>query len=299
MNDSMPSEDAGIEKSSAPTSRSELLIDVGQRLQASRQSAAISLLDASSHLNLSPSYLEALESGDWSIMPGDVYALAFLRQYAKYLHLNIDDVIDQLKLNQYTLTKPLTFPDPPIAPSKTWMVVSLLAFLLLFVVFNIFDHEPAPLPSQLIEQHAAEVLNSKTGQDAAIEKDINNGVTVEANQAAMLNTQQAESSTQHLIPTMPSTTSPPMTEHSYQLKAINADVWLQLHKATEPPALIREVLLKKGQQVTITQHGRVWLTTGNAPALEVIIDGIVTIKAGSLDAKGKVLRNFELVLPQE
>jgi len=300
MNDSVTSKDANTEKSTPP-SRDELLISVGHRLQSSRQAAAISLLDASSHLNLSQAYLEALEHGDWSIMPGDVYALGFLRQYAKYLHLDIDDNVEQLKLSQYTLTKPITFPDPSIAPNKTWMVVSLLAFLLLFVIFNMFDHEPAPLPSELIQQQASQNLDNKPLENIASEKITQDNVNIETTAETIVSTQQTDSSnSQAATPAATSLViSPSITEHSYQLKAVDADVWLQLHEATEPPVLIREALLRQGQSINITQSGRVLLTTGNAASLEVFIDDILMIKAGSLGKKDKVLRDFELMLPQE
>jgi len=319
MSNPTTSKDTNIEKNSPP-SRDELLISLGHRLQSGRQEAAISLLDASSHLNLSQSYLEALEHGDWSIMPGDVYALGFLRQYAKYLHLDIEDSVEQLKLSQYTLTKPITFPDPALAPNKTWMVVSLLAFLLLFVVFNMFDHEPAPLPSQLIQQHAAEKLDSDPIENITLEKNMPDNAIIEATpetivntppaelsiaqpaiSKAIVNTQQPKSFTPKITTPVatPTVMSPSITEHTYHLKAVDADVWLQLHEATEPPVLIREALLRQGQYINVTKSGRVLLTTGNAASLEVMLDDILMIKVGSLGKKGEVLRNFELTLPTE
>jgi hypothetical protein len=85
-----------------------------------------------------------------------------------------------------------------------------------------------------------------------------------------------------------------ITSYTYQLKAVNEDVWLQLHQAGEPPVLVREALLKKGETMSITHPTPLVLNTGNALALEVTLNGKIIVAAGSLGKKGKVLRGYLL-----
>ena len=55
------------------------------------------LEDVAEYLRIRPSYLDALEQGDLSAMPGSTYALGFLRSYAHYLGFDGDELIAQIR----------------------------------------------------------------------------------------------------------------------------------------------------------------------------------------------------------
>ena len=115
-----------------------LPVDIGRRLAEAREDRG-ETIDAPAHtLRLSREKLLALESGDWSSLPGEVYIFAFLRQYSNYLQVDIYQEIELLKSqgDLYKLTKPLTFPDPPIAPAEKWAWMTATAFIFLFILFN-------------------------------------------------------------------------------------------------------------------------------------------------------------------
>jgi len=120
-----------------PTDRQSLLRAIGQKLLQSREASGQSIDDAVRRLKLQKRHLQALENGNWEHLPDDVYVLGFLRQYAQYLHVDLCDEIHRLKHDSYALTKPLTFPDPPVAPSRRWAWLTGGAFILLFILFNI------------------------------------------------------------------------------------------------------------------------------------------------------------------
>lgn len=42
-------------------------------------------------------YLEALERGDYGVLPGVVYAIGFLRSYARFLGLDADALVDRYR----------------------------------------------------------------------------------------------------------------------------------------------------------------------------------------------------------
>jgi len=119
------------------TGREALLHDIGCKLSQSRAASGDSIEEAVRKLKLRKSHLMALENGNWDKMPDDIYVLGFLRQYSQYLHVDLTDEIHRLKNDQYTLTKPLTFPDPPVAPSRRWAWLAGAAFVLLFILFNV------------------------------------------------------------------------------------------------------------------------------------------------------------------
>ncbi|MDQ6998049.1 MAG: helix-turn-helix domain-containing protein [Mariprofundus sp.] len=92
-------------------------------------------------LKIPANHLQALETGKWDSLPDDVYVIGFLRQYSNYLGIDLSDQIDRLKNPDYTLTRPLTFPDPPVAPSRLWAWLTGGAFVVLFILFNVLNND--------------------------------------------------------------------------------------------------------------------------------------------------------------
>jgi len=119
------------------TGRLALLHDIGCKLSQSRTASGESIEEAVRKLKIRKSHLQALENGNWEKLPDDIYVMGFLRQYSQYLHVDLADEIHRLKNDQYALTKPLTFPDPPVAPSRRWAWLAGAAFVLLFILFNV------------------------------------------------------------------------------------------------------------------------------------------------------------------
>ena len=269
------------------TSREELLHELAQCLKSTRKGKDLTLEEIALSLKLRSSYLSALESGDWTDMPGEVYAIGFLKQYAAFLDLDISDSIEKLKTGQYKLTKPLTFPDPPIAPNKTWVIVAALLFVVTLILFNLFDDGGEPQP------FVQEPANIESVMDTEIT--LENEIVPESSTSipALI-----ESQPETFDVPANATTDESSTEHRYTLTAIGGDAWLQVftgNESGENPVMLREMLLHDGESTTIRHTANaLHITCGNAVALQVHIDGKLTIAAGSLGESGKVLRDFKL-----
>jgi transcriptional regulator with XRE-family HTH domain len=69
------------------------LSDVGELLRAARQKRNVSVSEAATATRIKPAFIEALEDGDYAILPGPAYVTGFLRNYAQYLRLNVDDIL--------------------------------------------------------------------------------------------------------------------------------------------------------------------------------------------------------------
>ncbi|MDQ6963820.1 MAG: helix-turn-helix transcriptional regulator [Mariprofundales bacterium] len=132
--------------------RRMVTIEVGQRLRLAREEQKLSLTVISDRIKLRTVQLEALESGDWQALPHGALAVAFLRQYADFLNVNIDETLQQLKSESLGFHHPLTFPDPAIAPNRRWATAAALLFVLLLLVWNLFgsnaDNDTPPVSSQ-------------------------------------------------------------------------------------------------------------------------------------------------------
>lgn len=85
--------------------------DVGELLRATRQKRHITLGDVAEATRIKVAYLEALENGDYKLLPGPAYVTGFLRNYAQFLGLHPDDVVQDyqsLRPPPTSVVKPAT-----------------------------------------------------------------------------------------------------------------------------------------------------------------------------------------------
>ena len=71
---------------------------IGENLKNARESKGISLRKAEEDTKIRKRYLQALEEGNYDVIPGRVYAKGFLRNYANYLGLDQEEILMEYKL---------------------------------------------------------------------------------------------------------------------------------------------------------------------------------------------------------
>jgi cytoskeleton protein RodZ len=86
----------------------------GADLRAARERLGWDLPDVAAMLRIRPTYLEALESGRLNNLPGNVYAVGFLRTYATALGLDVDEVSRRFRAEAGEIPRhsELVFPVP-------------------------------------------------------------------------------------------------------------------------------------------------------------------------------------------
>lgn len=67
---------------------------LGERLRTAREGQGISLAQAAVETHILQRYVVALEEGDFQHLPGDVYARGFIRNYATYLGIPAEELIE-------------------------------------------------------------------------------------------------------------------------------------------------------------------------------------------------------------
>lgn len=72
---------------------------LGQRLKKEREALFLTLEKAADETRIRQVFLQALEADDYSVMPSAAQGRGFLRNYAEYLHLNIDEMIADIQKN--------------------------------------------------------------------------------------------------------------------------------------------------------------------------------------------------------
>ncbi len=104
---------------------------VGSLLRAERLRSRFELRDVAKALRIRLPYLEAIEEGRFNELPGAVYAVGFIRAYARYLGLDQADILRRFKeeaagANQGTeLIFPAPLPEGRL-PSGAILLVSLI-----------------------------------------------------------------------------------------------------------------------------------------------------------------------------
>lgn len=85
--------------------------DVGDLLRTARENKNLSLADVAAATHIKSSYLEALEQGEYGLLPGPAYVTGFLRNYASFVGLHPEDVVEQfhtLRPQPQPTVKPVT-----------------------------------------------------------------------------------------------------------------------------------------------------------------------------------------------
>lgn len=87
---------------------------IGADLRAARLARGETTADVAHQLRLREGYIEAIESGNFEVLPGVTYAIGFLRSYARYLRLDAEDLIQRFKEEVSDITPPadLAFLEP-------------------------------------------------------------------------------------------------------------------------------------------------------------------------------------------
>ena len=144
-------------------------IPFGGWLRRQRELRQVSLREIADVTKISIRYLEALEEDRFDVLPAPVFAKGFLREYARYVGLDADEVV-----NTYLTAQREAQPDEEAEPwagrerrrkSLEWtsglllaLAVVVVLILVALVAFYAERSRKAPLPPPAIAAPAAEPL---------------------------------------------------------------------------------------------------------------------------------------------
>lgn len=124
---------------------------VGATLRAERLRRCEQLATIAAETKIRRQILEALENDEFDQIPGGAYRRSFLRQYARTLELNEDEVVAAFQ--QQYIEPPLPLPVPPrtkpfgYLPGLVCLVIAAAGFVGLYTVAQSARDDPAvPVP---------------------------------------------------------------------------------------------------------------------------------------------------------
>ncbi len=73
------------------------MLEIGNTLREARIRKALDIKDVEAATKIRSKYLEALEQNDFEVLPGPTFVKGFLRQYAAFLKLDADALVDEYR----------------------------------------------------------------------------------------------------------------------------------------------------------------------------------------------------------
>ncbi len=249
-------------------------LPVGEILRRARTHYNLSLDDVAATLHIRAQQLGALEESRPEQLPGRVYAIGFVRAYAEYLGLDGDKMVHLFKVQSVGGRKrpELSMPAPASdskAPGMLVLMGSLIMLGSLMIGMAVHDraHNKGPLPVPAVSH--------------VVEGDV---TTMAAHPPLTIAVQNiVESRKTEVAAAIPQPAATRIT-----VKALDS-VWLEIRDAQKKVVLSR--ILKEGDSYDVPDKPGLTLDTGDAGALDFLVDGQGVAKLGQ---KGDVLRNVTL-----
>ncbi len=243
--------------------------ELGDRLRAARESQGISLSQAAAETRILQRYLVALEEGDYKYLPGDVYARGFIRNYALYLKIPVEELI-QLYRYERGRTEPIVIRPAVVAPRIRGSVLPNL-FGVFFVVLTI-----AGLGYLVLR--GVEFLNVPTNTPNAVATDATATIAVVA--ATALPEEPTAPVAPTAVPvqlTTPTTVAVTPTLEAPIVLGIKIDdgqnpgSWINVKVDNKS---VFQRVLKAGESLRYTAQRTVWVRAGNAYVVTVNVNGV-------------------------
>lgn len=86
---------------------------VGEILRAEREKRGMTVKDVEKGTSIRAFYIQSIEDGNYSVMPGEVYLKGFIRSYANFLNLDSQQLIAMYRKSQEPAPPPPPEADTP------------------------------------------------------------------------------------------------------------------------------------------------------------------------------------------
>lgn len=279
--------------------------ELGALLCATRMRLGKDLQRIAEVLHIRYTYLVAIEDGRYEDLPGQAYAIGFVRAYADHLGLDGDEIVRRYKEESAGLkhASAFKFPMPSsdsALPSGTLLLVAVLAGMVVYggwyalagsdrsaveIIQAVPDRLAAivdPVTIDAAAPVAAHVVPLTAADDTAEGADVppDEGDPAPSAEAPV----QAQAPAEAVL--QAAALAVPVRTDVLELRA-KADVWITLRDAR---AVERTQFLRKDEVLRLPEQGVSTLLTANAGDLEILVNGkaLPPMDAG-LFAKGVVL----------
>jgi cytoskeletal protein RodZ len=107
---------------------------IGEKLRLARERNNLTIDQIARETHVAKRFLKALEDEDFSVFPGETYAMGFLRNYAEYLGLNAEELIGiyrNIKIQEQPLPMNELLDSRPRGPALRLILIAVVGVIVL------------------------------------------------------------------------------------------------------------------------------------------------------------------------
>jgi cytoskeleton protein RodZ len=280
-------------------------VRAGADLREARERLGWTLQDVAAELRIRLLYLEALEEGRISELPGNAYAVAFMRTYARLLGLDDEEVVRRFKAEAAEVSRrtELVFPIPMPQRGFPAGAMLLLGILLSVGAYTgwyrlsadgrlpaetviAVPERLAPLAEQAIPPAVPAEAPASDAPRVSLAVGVPPVISIPPEEAPAPAPVAVEAPS--IGAAQAATVAPGANESRIVLRA-KADTWILLKDRAG--AVLLNHVLKPGETWAVPPRPDLLLTTGNAGGTEILLDGVLTPPLGG---PGGVRRDLPL-----
>jgi cytoskeletal protein RodZ len=140
--------------------------EIGDYLRDCRESKGDDITKVSKQLNIRKKYLQAIEDGDFDVLPGSIYTEGYLKNYAEYLELDSQDVLNKYKYgtandDEEQVEEEFALPEhsgDKFSPNPKLLVGLLIASIALYSIWYQYVNYVPPVEIGIIEEKTDNTL---------------------------------------------------------------------------------------------------------------------------------------------
>lgn len=251
----------------------------GELLRRTRLDQGLNLQGVASYLHLTPRQVEALEAGRYEELPGEVYIRGFLKNYARFLGVNPNQVLALYQRGESVGTRyarKIAMKSEGPLIENSWLTVVWALTLMLFVAAIVLvfykRHDNLPQIDKLVFQQLSRAADSGAGQ-ARVAPGVSSALAASAATAPIISDFENRAGGVSLADPnpAPAVSSPP--EHMDQLHfTYTGKVWVEVKDAKGNTLLKR--IAREGDENRVQGKAPFGVTLGNALAAQITLDGV-------------------------
>jgi len=274
--------------------------EVGRLLCATRMRLGKDLQQIAKVLHIRYNYLVAIEDGRYEDLPGQAYAIGFVRAYADHLELDGDEIVRRFKEETTGLKRKaaLEFIVPTAdsgVPSGLALLMAIALGAMIYGIWYGLTDTGAPsspivqeVPTRLLppEPPAAEVPPSADAMPQVSSEDTA-GVTSNRPEGEG-QTSAPDVEADSAGPSEADANAPPAPSGNVIVIRATSDSWIQVR---DRDSVVLTRLLKKGETYAVPDRPGLTFMTANAGGIEILLNDEVMPPLGELGtvASGVVL----------
>lgn len=274
--------------------------ELGALLRRAREEKGLSLDDIQELTKIRKRYLEAIESGDYSVLPGTFYVRAFVKNYSEAVGLEPDEV---LRVYQHEIpaspveqtVEPIPARKPRRVKSQTserfgkigfnlvmWLFLVVIVVVVWYYYFNKDSGDPKTVDETPITTNSSPPTETGTGSATQAPTQAPTPPPTQAPTTVVFNSKVGKADQYDI--------GPAGVPHKVELKVNGGRNWIEVREGSATGKKLFYSNAEDGAVQTYDLTGTLYITVGRADLAEIKVDGVLVPDGDRSNAKRLLLK---------